>query len=547
MKKLLTASLATAVFMTAGVVFAQEVTSADESAPPQPQVTFPIPELGNCESKESCRAYCADASHQDACLAYAETHGLMKKDEAQRARKFMSIKSKGPGGCTSATECRAYCEVEANRQECFDFAKKNGLLDEREQKIAETLESKGGPGGCKSEQECRTYCSQEANFEECKKFAEEHGLRAPRDGREMSDIERPDGPPAQLRGKINDILSTKTGPGGCTDVDSCKTYCTDSTHAEECITFAKENGLMTKDEAERAQKFAGKPGPGGCKSEECRTYCADESHTEECVAFAEKNGFMKSEDAQRARTFMQMTGPGGCKGEECKTYCEDSAHAEECRQFAMQNGFMQREGRGQFEGGSDMRMGPPQGVPGMMQGPGGCKNREECEAFCKENPDQCREIGQRPEMIDAQQIQGMPQRPYPQGMREEGSEIPPQRRPQGNFDQSQSDDMRPRVMVEPSENMPQRPQGAMPLRQGAPAGEYERNFGQPGTRPDMPQGMRPEGVRPPMNIPAQRPGNGMMDPTQRPDTDAQQSGPTSMTPLSMFTASVFAIFQELLK
>jgi hypothetical protein len=92
MRRTLIVSGALAAFFAASIAFAQTASST-----PALSVVFPIAELGSCSSKESCKAYCDVAAHQDACLAYAETHGLMKKEDTDKAR--IVIKATGPGGC----------------------------------------------------------------------------------------------------------------------------------------------------------------------------------------------------------------------------------------------------------------------------------------------------------------------------------------------------------------------------------------------------------------------------------------------------------------
>src|SRR3989344_9105259 len=50
-------------------------------------VEFPVAELGNCGSKEACRAYCDEPGNMPACIDFAKAHGLMNRDDAARAEK----------------------------------------------------------------------------------------------------------------------------------------------------------------------------------------------------------------------------------------------------------------------------------------------------------------------------------------------------------------------------------------------------------------------------------------------------------------------------
>src|SRR3989338_391085 len=69
--------------LLAGVAFAQEST-----------ITFPVPELGNCTSKEQCKTYCDDPANHDSCIAFAESHGLMSKEEVKIAREIGTQKGR---------------------------------------------------------------------------------------------------------------------------------------------------------------------------------------------------------------------------------------------------------------------------------------------------------------------------------------------------------------------------------------------------------------------------------------------------------------------
>src|SRR3989338_7502825 len=95
-------------------------------------ITFPVPELGNCADKQSCKTYCEDPAHGDACVAFAEKHGLMNKEEASQAKKFTkALAAGGPGGCKSAQECESFCSSIANLEACMRFAKKQGIKNDQ--------------------------------------------------------------------------------------------------------------------------------------------------------------------------------------------------------------------------------------------------------------------------------------------------------------------------------------------------------------------------------------------------------------------------------
>ncbi len=220
-----------ALLLGALFMLSAALASAQEST-----ITFPVSELGSCASKSECHTYCNDLAHVKACVAFAESHGLMTANEAKKAREFERLGGKGPGGCTSKDSCENYCENPSHMRQCLDFAKQSGMMDDEElkeaEKVAVYVEAGGKmPGGCRGEKECRMYCE-------------------------------------------------------------------DAAHADECIAFATKAGFMSEKEVELFKKTGGK-GPGGCQGRACESYCKDESHREACIAFAMEHDLMSEEDKQR--------------------------------------------------------------------------------------------------------------------------------------------------------------------------------------------------------------------------------------------------------
>ena len=74
-------------------ILSAALASAQEST-----ITFPVLKLGNCASKSACRTYCDDLANIKACVAFAESHGLMSAEEARQAREFERLGGQGPGG-----------------------------------------------------------------------------------------------------------------------------------------------------------------------------------------------------------------------------------------------------------------------------------------------------------------------------------------------------------------------------------------------------------------------------------------------------------------
>lgn len=266
-------------------------------------IAFPVPELGNCGSKEACRAYCNDPQNIPVCISFAEQHGLMNKDESSRAKNYAEKlrAGNGPGGCASPKECEAYCSDLQNIEACVVFAESQGFKDpriEEAKKIRNYLQ--GGnkmPGGCASRESCERYCGDFSHAEECFAFAKNAGIAQ---GGGVSDSGGEGPKPEQLQ-KILELAKRGEMPGGCTSKDACERYCRDPDHFEACTEFGVKAGFMTREQADRFKKTGGK-GPGECRSEEsCRAYCNDPTHQEECFKFAEEHGLIPAEEIKRAK------------------------------------------------------------------------------------------------------------------------------------------------------------------------------------------------------------------------------------------------------
>lgn len=374
-------------------------------------ITFPIPELGNCADRQECRVYCDDMAHSDACTAFAQAHGLGNSQSAKKTnlpsvgpggcttgeqcktycddtshydecltfgqshgllsrkevRDARDAAASGPGGCSGLDECKIYCSDSANELECAGFANKQGQISSEEYKKIKELKDHGGPGGCKSSTECKAYCQDAAHVDECISFGESHGF-----------VSHDDAVAIRKAGIAG------PGPGGCQGNEACHEYCAVSDHQNECVDYAQKKGIMTKDEADTARKFAGKIGPGGCKStEECRAYCEDSAHGEECLLDARARKLLSEEEITKAQKILQITeqgGPGGCKGQkECQAYCKVSDHQEECFAFAKKQGLTNKQDESEFETGRKIHQTVQQNG-----GPGGCKDDGECKAYCSD-------------------------------------------------------------------------------------------------------------------------------------------------------------------
>lgn len=353
-------------------------------------ITYPVTELGSCDSREACKTYCDDPANIDSCIAFAKAYNIESRPKTEQVKQVPEV---GPGGCAGREECREYCDNTANREECFRFGKEHGLITEEQEKkfeqqskIEEVLKNGGGPGGCTSPDACKTYCSDSANLKECVTFGKENGLLSPEEAIRMEKqgfraVMNDDEERGPRMGKFDENFE---GPGDCKGPDKCRKYCDDPANQETCISYAEEHGFMTKAEAERTRMMVNKTGPGGCRGEECRKYCDDPANREECITYAEENGFMSKEEVTRARKMQKIEeqgGPGGCKGpEECRAYCADQeAHGEECFRFGKEHNLIDEDHAQRFEEGKVLRLKLQENG-----GPGGCTSPEACHEYCSD-------------------------------------------------------------------------------------------------------------------------------------------------------------------
>lgn len=292
------------------------------------EVQYPVSELGNCASKQTCEAYCDSSSNMEACINFAEKNNLMTADEIAEARKFLPFMKAGttPGQCKNQKECDAYCNNEANIIECIDFAVKVGLIDAKEAEMAKKTGGKG-PGGCKRE-ECKTYCEDAAHVNECVDFAFKYGMM---DAKEAEMVKKTGG----------------KGPGNCKGKEECDNFCNNKENFQVCIDFSVQYGLMSAEEAEMVKKTGGES-PGNCKGkEECDAYCNSEEGRDVCLEFGHEHGMISDKEYNKIKQGGwkgEWSGPGGCKTEEeCDAYCKTEGHMSECMDDALKNGFMTQE------------------------------------------------------------------------------------------------------------------------------------------------------------------------------------------------------------
>ncbi|MBI2013413.1 MAG: hypothetical protein HYS87_01130 [Candidatus Colwellbacteria bacterium] len=361
-------------------------------------IVFPVEELGGCTSEEECRSYCDNPDNFRACFAFAKKHNLVEGPIAEQKEedldKFASaMKEGGPGGCTSHVSCEAYCNNVQNLDECIEFAERHGFIDNEDLDEAKKIRSaiKRGvqiPAGCTNKEACEEYCMNPDNMEECLAFAEEAGFM---DKGELETAKR-----------AMELMRNGETPGGCRTQRECEAYCFEGENIEECMEFGLKMGLMNEEEASQARKMLtfmkeGKM-PGGCRTkEQCEAYCNDENNVEECFRFAEEAGFISDEDKARMKEGLQEFSRGLEQAPPEVIEClKQSIGEAEFNRLLNGEGFPTPQLGEKMEACFQSFQPGPEGFgdhEGGFSGPGGCQTEEECMAYCKENPEECRGFG----------------------------------------------------------------------------------------------------------------------------------------------------------
>lgn len=174
---------------------------------------------GGCKSSDECKTYCSDTAHGTECRQYALDNGLITRDQFEKSEKVAG--AVGPGGC-QGSDCKAYCQDSSHQKECYDFAVAQGLVSRdaaaKAQAVGSEIKKSGGPGGCTSAEGCRAYCSDSMHIAECKAFSESHGAGVPA-------APAPGGANGSSTKKQPDPTSAPLKPAGGSTPDERAAYC----------------------------------------------------------------------------------------------------------------------------------------------------------------------------------------------------------------------------------------------------------------------------------------------------------------------------------
>lgn len=126
-----------------------------------------------CQTAFECRALCQQPENATKCADFGEKFGLTK---AMPVTASLLVQAKSELGCTSMTTCRAMCALSENSEKCVAFGEKVGLISKevvekiKEQKgeLEELLASAKTDLGCTTANECRIFCQKSENKNACR-------------------------------------------------------------------------------------------------------------------------------------------------------------------------------------------------------------------------------------------------------------------------------------------------------------------------------------------------------------------------------------------
>lgn len=337
-------------------------------------LTFTVSELNNCQMGSDCRNFCNRDENITKCIDFADKYDLLSTGNLEIAQKFAKAVGSGggPGGCKSLEQCNRYCDISSHTNECLDYVGKKELLPNEElnrvRKVAEGFrQGVETPGKCRDYTECNVYCADSGHLNECATYAAKVGYFS--------------GEQATEAKKFSSFVSQGATPGGCKSKEECEQYCTNVVHQGACSDFALSQGYLSKEDAEAIKKYGG-GGPGGCKSkDECSNFCNQSSNQNACLQYAKDHNIP-----------VQFSGPGGCNSlDSCTSYCTQNSSSEECKKYASQYGGFNGPGGCKDQASctaycqanqSDPECAKYAGQYGGFSGPGGCKDQASCTQYC---------------------------------------------------------------------------------------------------------------------------------------------------------------------
>ncbi len=193
-----------------------------------------------CKGKQACDKYCSNPDNMEVCMNFALEAGFMNEQEKADSQKMLQALKKGikPPACRGKEECDVYCAEESHFEECMKFAEAAGFMSPEDAEMARKTGGKG-PGGCKGKEECEAFCNNPDNQETCFNFGKEHGMIPEEDLRRIEEGQKFQ-PGSGVINPAEQMMPQQAGPGGCKGPEECKVYC--ESHLDECKNFGAGAG-----------------------------------------------------------------------------------------------------------------------------------------------------------------------------------------------------------------------------------------------------------------------------------------------------------------
>ncbi|MFZ5391177.1 MAG: hypothetical protein ACOZAJ_02800, partial [Patescibacteria group bacterium] len=176
--------------------------------------------------------------------------------------------------------------------------------------------------------------------------------------------------------------------GNCADKEACRNFCDQKENMLVCLNYAENKSLLPAAKINIARKAinrirAGQT-PGNCQDKEsCEKFCRGNVESmQSCVAFAEEVGALNGLELERAKKVVTALKdganlPGGCKdNESCEQFCKQPKNIEACLNFAERAQIMNKE-----EIQEARKIAP---LLQSGQTPGGCQTKRACQEYCAE-------------------------------------------------------------------------------------------------------------------------------------------------------------------
>ncbi len=142
---------------------------------------------------------------------------------------------------------------------------------------------------------------------------------------------------------------------------------------------------------------------GNCKDKAaCAFYCDEPENVKACLNFAEENNLMSKKELDVAKKFVEVgsKGPGDCKTKDaCEAYCDDISHIDECISFAEENNLIPPQ---ELEEAKKVQKAIASGVK-----PPPCGNKKACDAYCESSNhmEECINFGEAAGFLQGKELE----------------------------------------------------------------------------------------------------------------------------------------------